>query len=851
MKEIKKIIKKIFKNKKIVSFFVLFLIVGVFFVGSQVRADGTGTAVEVLLGWIIFPLVTLIGKIITLLLYIFGAVASYNDFINATPVTTGWVIVRDLCNMFFILILLVIAFATILRVEGYDIKKMVPKLIIMAILINFSKTICGLIIDAAAIIMNTFVNAFQSTIGSGFATMLGLPDLLSMNTQSGINNQVGASANGLSVLGSLILALVLALISLVVVVVLLAVLVVRMVMIWIYIVLSPLAYLLATFPQGQRYAKQWWDDFTKYVITGPILAFFIWLALISASAKAISFPAGQSPQVGDTGFGTPETMLRYIISIGMLVGGLIITQQAGGAIGGIAGAGMAKINGGAKWLQGKATKSVKQTAQLTGAGALGLASKGVSRLGNVTNSKSLQSLGKVGGLASAGIQKSIADEKRNDRMKTLKKFGLGRAEDQEAVQALSNSALGRGVKTAGRVGVGALTAVATGGLSAVPAVAGVGFGLGYAGYHVASEISSRGAKKKADDYNNEPKALEKTRDNEISVAGDDLSVKIKPFELQRDTEIKNAETEKNNTVNTAEIDRERALDSIKISIRNADPAFTGKEETHPSFSGFEQAANKQYDDTKKFAESRLERKTATVNRDYEKAIAPHQQVFQQRESLAKANYQSSYAQTEKGRREVQKNNDISNIKADPSLAPDVKKTRIDEVETKYRQADKNLSSGVKENDSEARRKRIAGYHPNKVTMDASKEIGKIEDNAKKFAEAIAHGAEFLKSSSTAFYSTNGQNDGQKANIKSLAGNTEALAGMVKELRASRMSNKALTATDKKLVKNFKQGLASTEKGNGDISNFRRSGVIDEIENSAWDGEGEDHATVDGLKAQVI
>ena len=144
MKEkVKKIFQKLFKNKKIVLFFVLFLAVGIFIAGSQAKAD-TGGAVAMLLGWIIYPFVFIVTKLIVLLFYLLRDVFMYNDFINAAPVVAGWVIVRDICNMFFILILLVIAFATILRVEGYDIKKMIPKLIIMAVLINFSKTICGL-----------------------------------------------------------------------------------------------------------------------------------------------------------------------------------------------------------------------------------------------------------------------------------------------------------------------------------------------------------------------------------------------------------------------------------------------------------------------------------------------------------------------------------------------------------------------------------------------------------------------------------------------------------------------------------------------------------------------------------
>jgi len=67
--------------------------------------------------------------------------------------------------MSFILILLIIAFATILRQESYS-KKLLPKLLIMAVLINFSRTIFGLLIDFSQVIMLTFVNAFSA--GGGY-----------------------------------------------------------------------------------------------------------------------------------------------------------------------------------------------------------------------------------------------------------------------------------------------------------------------------------------------------------------------------------------------------------------------------------------------------------------------------------------------------------------------------------------------------------------------------------------------------------------------------------------------------------------------------------------------------------
>jgi len=113
------------------------------------------------------------------------------------------------------------------------------------------------------------------------------------------------------------------------------------------------------------------------------------------------------------------------------------------------------------------------------------------------------------------------------------------------VQELANSRLGKVGATVGRAGA-ALGAAAfvnplLGPLASAVTAA---LGMGFSAYHVTAAIESSGAKKKADEYNNEPKALEKTRDDEISAAGEEMAVKIQPFEVQRDTEIKNAETEK-------------------------------------------------------------------------------------------------------------------------------------------------------------------------------------------------------------------------------------------------------------------------------------------------------------------
>ncbi|MBU4511623.1 hypothetical protein KKD19_00010 [Patescibacteria group bacterium] len=364
-------------KKKRYSFWVLLalLVLSSFFVGNFANA-GLSNAVSGIVGHIVQFLVWILGGILFVLIYILVWIAQYNDFIHSGAVTIGWVLVRDLCNMFFILILLVIAFATILRIENYNVKKLLPKLLIMAVLINFSKTICGLIIDFAQVIMLTFVNGFKDMGSANLTSMLGIKDILAINADA-------PDVSLLSIVGSYFLALLYTIISVIVVLVIVAVLVMRIIMLWVYIVLSPLAFLLSAFPAGQKYASQWWSEFSKQVVVGPILAFFIWLSFVSIGTNNAGTILN-TPKPGDTGnttklssqpvaglaeAGTPDNMIKFIISIGMLIGGLMVTQQLGGVVGSIAGKGMAAIQKG-KGLAWKGAKAPFRGVADVGVGAL-------------------------------------------------------------------------------------------------------------------------------------------------------------------------------------------------------------------------------------------------------------------------------------------------------------------------------------------------------------------------------------------------------------------------------------------------------------------------------------------------
>lgn len=335
--------EKVFSKKSSYTISLILLIVGVFLVGPSARA---GWAVDLVSG-IMGVLVSALGSLLVLTIDGLIAVASYQNFIGSQAVVMGWKVVRDLCNMFFVVVLMIIAFGTILPFgDGkYNYKKWLPKLILMAILINFSKTICGLLIDVSQVAMLTFVNAFQSVAGGNFTEILGLTDIVKLANSEQINDWAVAAAY--------LLGIIYLLVSIAVIVTMMMMLVVRIVMIWIYVVLSPLAYLMSAFPGGQKYSSQWWDEFTKNLIVGPVLAFFLWLSLaaLSAEKNVVALSSNGFNEISQLSYtattgGTVEALTRFVIGIGMLIGGLKITQGIGGAAGGLAGKGMAAINKG-------------------------------------------------------------------------------------------------------------------------------------------------------------------------------------------------------------------------------------------------------------------------------------------------------------------------------------------------------------------------------------------------------------------------------------------------------------------------------------------------------------------------
>jgi hypothetical protein len=276
----------------------------------------------------------------------FIELAKYNGYVDAPIVLVGWTMVRDVANMFFVVVLLVIAFGTILGAEQYEWKKTLVNFILAAVLVNFSKLIAGLFIDAAYVFTITFLNAITATAGGNLIGMFHLTKILSI---AGNSLEFGENI-GWAVFGGALMALVFASIAMMMMGAYLVIMTFRVVMLWVLVILSPLAYIMNVIPQTKSYAQEWWHEFGNYVITAPVMVFFMWLAFATlgsgdfvSSDLGLQLNASQveteqklnfdnlkgNSQVSISEVSSWENMANFLIAIAFLFAGIERVQKLG------------------------------------------------------------------------------------------------------------------------------------------------------------------------------------------------------------------------------------------------------------------------------------------------------------------------------------------------------------------------------------------------------------------------------------------------------------------------------------------------------------------------------------------
>lgn len=270
-----------------------------------------------------------------------------------------WKIMRNFSNMFFIVILIVMAFATIFNITKYDARTLFPKFLIAAILINFSLVIGGLIIDGSQILSNTFlvsIGDMSNRLGESLNPTNLLPVTSSqLATLTGSSPGVGQTAlkAGIQLVFSVILAFTF-LFSLLTAFIFTFI---RIPILWALLIVSPLAWILSILPAMQKTYKKWWSLFIGWNLFLPIFLFFLYFSLyfLQNQGDVMNKIAAQTKNQGIAGFITFQTLFYYVLASIFLIGGTITAMKASL----FSGTGVVGV---AKWSRGVVARRIGLTA---------------------------------------------------------------------------------------------------------------------------------------------------------------------------------------------------------------------------------------------------------------------------------------------------------------------------------------------------------------------------------------------------------------------------------------------------------------------------------------------------------
>lgn len=283
------------------------------------------TISNALLGFFLGTILTLLGIVADMLLN-----PTYFPIINHDVVKIGFAITLGLANMFFVLILIIVAFATIFRIESYEAKKILPRLILIALIINFSKVIAGVVIDFSDVLTNFFLKEAMETTKPSESIMgaLKLTNLFPKELPEG----AGLSLTGwfnvfFGLLGSWIFGLVI----IGVFIAFIALLFSRIFHLWMLIIGAPIIFLFSILPKTKSHWDRWWEELFKWAFSAPVFVFFLYLAIKTANSfsekysnEKVLAELGKTHPLFD-----PTFIFNYIIFIGILLFGVQVAKKTG------------------------------------------------------------------------------------------------------------------------------------------------------------------------------------------------------------------------------------------------------------------------------------------------------------------------------------------------------------------------------------------------------------------------------------------------------------------------------------------------------------------------------------------
>jgi len=249
-------------------------------------------------GWVLCPAINYMAKatqLIATLVDGFMQVKFLSSEGGGKNIERIWRAMLSIANILLVIAFMFIIFSqsSSLGLSNYGIKKMLPRLIIAAILMNLSFYICAIAIDFSNIIGGSimgFLLGSDNTIASSVTAATG--DGNSFLYSAGSATATAAIGVGLVILlfcffGPILLGFLIVLIALVG----------RQVILLALVLVSPLAFVAWLLPNTEKYFKKWSDLFLQLLIIYPVVMTIFGASLLLSNllgATGADLPLGGS-----------------------------------------------------------------------------------------------------------------------------------------------------------------------------------------------------------------------------------------------------------------------------------------------------------------------------------------------------------------------------------------------------------------------------------------------------------------------------------------------------------------------------------------------------------------------------
>lgn len=188
-----------------------------------------------------------------------------------------WQYVLNTINLFVILVLIIVAFSQILRlnISTYGVKKVLPAILLASIAANFSFLFCRLLIDVSSVITSYLLVGPKSNL----AELRSDPNVI-VGAFNSFSNKLFLSEaldQGIAMTFWYIIGEVLIIVGAIMILILAFLFFIRNWIIYFLIPLAPLALMATILPQTKSLFNQWWSNFSKWVFMPVVAVFWLWL----------------------------------------------------------------------------------------------------------------------------------------------------------------------------------------------------------------------------------------------------------------------------------------------------------------------------------------------------------------------------------------------------------------------------------------------------------------------------------------------------------------------------------------------------------------------------------------------